>query len=38
MREANTLGSKSPSAPLVLEVVALKDRIERLREQVQNVE
>jgi len=38
MREANTLGSKSPSATLVLEVVALKDRIERLREQVQNVE
>jgi uncharacterized protein (TIGR00255 family) len=38
MREANTLGSKSPSAALVVEVVALKDRIERLREQVQNVE
>jgi uncharacterized protein (TIGR00255 family) len=38
MREANTLGSKSPSAALVVEVVSLKDRIERLREQVQNVE
>jgi uncharacterized protein (TIGR00255 family) len=38
MREANTLGSKAASAGLVQEVVALKSEIERLREQVQNVE
>jgi uncharacterized protein (TIGR00255 family) len=38
MREANTIGSKSAAAPTVLEVVALKELIERLREQVQNVE
>jgi uncharacterized protein (TIGR00255 family) len=38
MREANTIGSKSAAAPMVLEVVALKELIERLREQVQNVE
>jgi uncharacterized protein (TIGR00255 family) len=37
-REANTIGSKSASAPLVREVVALKAEVERLREQVQNVE
>jgi uncharacterized protein (TIGR00255 family) len=38
MREANTIGSKAASAPMVQEVVALKAEIERLREQVQNVE
>jgi uncharacterized protein (TIGR00255 family) len=38
MREANTVGSKAASAALVQEVVALKSEIERLREQVQNVE
>jgi uncharacterized protein (TIGR00255 family) len=37
-REANTIGSKSASAALVREVVGLKSEIERLREQVQNVE
>jgi uncharacterized protein (TIGR00255 family) len=37
-REANTMGSKSASAQLAQEVVALKSEIERLREQVQNVE
>ncbi|HEY7510508.1 MAG TPA: YicC/YloC family endoribonuclease [Vicinamibacteria bacterium] len=37
-REANTIGSKVASAPLVQEVVALKSELERLREQVQNVE
>ena len=37
-REANTIGSKSVSAALVREVVALKAEVERLREQVQNVE
>ena len=38
MREANTIGSKSSSAVLVQELVGLKSEIERLREQVQNVE
>ncbi|HET7746175.1 MAG TPA: YicC/YloC family endoribonuclease [Vicinamibacteria bacterium] len=37
-REANTIGSKAASAALVHEVVALKGEVERLREQVQNVE
>jgi uncharacterized protein (TIGR00255 family) len=37
-REANTVGSKSDSAALAQEVVALKGEIERFREQVQNVE
>jgi uncharacterized protein (TIGR00255 family) len=38
MREANTIGSKVQDAPAVREVVNLKAEIERLREQVQNVE
>jgi uncharacterized protein (TIGR00255 family) len=38
MREANTIGSKMADAPAVREVVGLKAEIERLREQVQNVE
>jgi uncharacterized protein (TIGR00255 family) len=37
-REANTIGSKSQSADVVTEVVSLKAEIERMREQVQNVE
>jgi uncharacterized protein (TIGR00255 family) len=37
-REANTIGSKSQSAEIASTVVALKAEIERLREQVQNVE
>jgi uncharacterized protein (TIGR00255 family) len=37
-REANTIGSKAASAGVVQEVVALKSEIERVREQVQNVE
>lgn len=37
-REANTIGSKSASAALAREVVGLKAEVERLREQVQNVE
>ncbi|MGB8930534.1 MAG: YicC/YloC family endoribonuclease [Anaeromyxobacteraceae bacterium] len=37
-REANTIGSKSQSAEIVSEVVSLKAEIERMREQVQNVE
>jgi uncharacterized protein (TIGR00255 family) len=37
-REANTIGSKSQSAEIAGVVVALKAEIERMREQVQNVE
>jgi uncharacterized protein (TIGR00255 family) len=37
-REANTLGSKANSAAISHQVVAIKDEIERLREQVENVE
>jgi uncharacterized protein (TIGR00255 family) len=37
-REANTVGSKSQSADASAAVVALKAEIERMREQVQNVE
>jgi uncharacterized protein (TIGR00255 family) len=37
-REANTLGAKSPDAPIAHAVVEVKAEIERMREQVQNVE
>jgi uncharacterized protein (TIGR00255 family) len=37
-REANTIGSKVADASLLKEVVLLKAEVERLREQVQNVE
>lgn len=37
-REANTVGSKASDAPIAQDVVELKTEIERLREQVQNVE
>jgi uncharacterized protein (TIGR00255 family) len=37
-REANTIGSKSQHADISTVVVALKAEIERMREQVQNVE
>jgi uncharacterized protein (TIGR00255 family) len=37
-REANTVGSKSQSADAASAVVSLKAEIERMREQVQNVE
>ena len=38
MREANTIGSKVADATQVQTVVGLKAEIERLREQVQNIE
>jgi uncharacterized protein (TIGR00255 family) len=38
LREANTMGSKSPDAGLTQAVVGLKAVIERIKEQVQNVE
>ena len=37
-REVNTIGSKSQSAEISSHVVALKAEVERMREQVQNVE
>ena len=37
-REANTVGSKASDAPLAQDVVSLKTELERIREQVQNVE
>jgi uncharacterized protein (TIGR00255 family) len=37
-REANTIGAKANSAAIAHQVVAIKDEIERLREQVENVE
>lgn len=37
-REANTVGSKASDAPLAQDVVQLKTELERIREQVQNVE
>jgi uncharacterized protein (TIGR00255 family) len=38
LREANTVGSKAWGSELAHEVIALKAEIEKLREQVQNVE
>jgi uncharacterized protein (TIGR00255 family) len=37
-REANTIGSKANHALIAHRVVAIKDEVERLREQVENVE
>jgi uncharacterized protein (TIGR00255 family) len=37
-REANTVGAKSPDAQIAHSVVEMKAEIERMREQVQNVE
>jgi uncharacterized protein (TIGR00255 family) len=37
-REANTAGSKSASYPISHRVISIKEEIERLREQIQNIE
>ena len=37
-REANTVGSKGSDAPIAHDVVELKAELERIREQVQNIE
>ena len=37
-REANTIGSKSNDVEITRSVIVIKEEIERLREQVQNVE
>lgn len=38
VREANTMGSKASDAPILAEVVGIKEELERIREQVENVE
>jgi len=38
LREANTTGSKANDAPMLADVVIIKEELERLREQVENVE
>lgn len=38
LREANTLGSKAADAAIAADVVLLKEELERLREQAENVE
>jgi uncharacterized protein (TIGR00255 family) len=37
-REANTIGSKGNDSPVAHQVVELKTELERMREQVQNIE
>ncbi len=38
LREVNTTGSKAADAPMLHEVVGLKEELERIREQVENLE
>ena len=38
LREANTTGSKSNDAEMIRDVVAIKEELERIREQVENLE
>lgn len=38
LREANTTGSKANDAPMLAEVVSVKEELERIREQVENLE
>jgi uncharacterized protein (TIGR00255 family) len=38
LREANTTGSKANDAPMLADVVLIKEELERLREQVENLE
>ncbi len=38
VREANTIGSKASDAPILDEVIAIKEELERIREQVENLE
>ncbi len=37
-REANTIGSKAQDVAIARKVVAMKAEIEKLREQIQNIE
>ena len=38
LREANTTGSKANDAPMLTDVVSIKEELERIREQVENLE
>ena len=38
VREANTIGSKASDAPILEDVIATKEELERIREQVENLE
>jgi uncharacterized protein (TIGR00255 family) len=38
LREANTIGSKANDAPILEDVIATKEELERIREQVENLE
>jgi uncharacterized protein (TIGR00255 family) len=38
VRETNTLGSKANDAPILSDVILIKEELERMREQVENVE
>jgi uncharacterized protein (TIGR00255 family) len=38
VREANTIGSKANDAPILEDVIAIKEELERIREQVENLE
>ncbi|HUR92724.1 MAG TPA: YicC/YloC family endoribonuclease [Gemmatimonadaceae bacterium] len=38
LRETNTTGSKANDAPMLAEVVSIKEELERIREQVENLE
>jgi uncharacterized protein (TIGR00255 family) len=38
LREANTIGSKASDVEVIHQVVTLKSELERIREQLQNVE
>jgi uncharacterized protein YicC (UPF0701 family) len=38
LREANTIGSKSSNAEIIRQVIDIKCAVDRLKEQVQNVE
>ncbi len=38
LREANTIGSKANDAPILDDVIAIKEELERIREQVENLE
>jgi uncharacterized protein YicC (UPF0701 family) len=38
LREANTTGSKANDAEIQRDVIAIKEELERIREQVENIE
>jgi uncharacterized protein (TIGR00255 family) len=38
LREANTTGSKANDAAMLQDVIVIKEELERIREQVENIE